>query len=136
MKTLKLPTFLAGIAILAFTAGSSNGVTVPASSSSATPVSEGETTAQKSAEVVELPNGAGDVLKLTRAKVNEDVTMAFVQNSGRHYSLTASQIVYLHDQGVSDRVLTAMLTQPQRTPQAVPRQAQPPTAAPEPNSQY
>lgn len=51
-------------------------------------------------------------MKLSRAKINDDVTVAFIQNSERRFTLTASEILYLRQEGVSDRVLTAMLSQP------------------------
>ncbi len=78
-------------------------------------------------EPVQLSGGVADILKLSRAKVNDDVTVAFIQNGDRRYSLTASEIVYLRQEGVSDRVLTAMLNQePQSAP--APQQAAPATA--------
>ena len=60
---------------------------------------------------VQLSSSAEDILKLSRAKVSDDVTVVFVQNSDRCYNLTASEILYLRNEGVSDRVLTAMLSQ-------------------------
>ena len=74
---------------------------------------------------VQLSSGAQDVLKLARAKISDDVTVAFVQTSDRRFNLTASEIVYLRKEGVSDRVLTSMLT-PQSQPAAAP-QAPPPS---------
>ena len=80
-----------------------------------------------SAAPVWLSSGAEDVLKLSRAKINDDVTVAFVQTSHRRFNLTASEIVYLRKEGVSDRVLTIMLT-PQS--QATPAPQLPPPDAP------
>ena len=60
------------------------------------------TPAQVSANVAE-------VLKLARAQVNDDVIVAFVGNSKSTYSLGANDIVYLRQQGMSDRVISAML---------------------------
>ena len=37
-------------------------------------------------EPVRLSYGVADVLKLSRAKVSEDVLVAFIQNSGRRYA--------------------------------------------------
>ncbi|MCC6819137.1 MAG: hypothetical protein IT579_00255 [Verrucomicrobia subdivision 3 bacterium] len=65
-----------------------------------------------STSAVAVANGTEDVLKLSRAKINDDVTVAFIQNSERRFTLTASEILYLRQEGVSDRVLTAMLSQP------------------------
>jgi hypothetical protein len=59
-----------------------------------------------------LPGGAEDVLKLSRAKVGEDTIVAFVKNSNRAFGgLGANQIVYLHEQGVSDSVIATMISQ-------------------------
>src|SRR5262245_2187472 len=76
--------------------------------------------AATSSEQVQLSYGVEDVLKLVRAKVGEDVIVAFVQNSGRRYTLTASEIVFLQKEGATDRVITAMLNQNQRPPPAAP----------------
>lgn len=73
-----------------------------------------------------LSSGAADVLKLAHAKVNDDVTIAFIQSSNRRYDLSADEILYLRKEGVSDRVLTAMLgQQPAPAAAAAPPPAQP-----------
>jgi len=79
--------------------------------------------------VVRLAPGAEDVLKLSRAKVGDDVIVAFVQNPGRRYNLTADEVLYLRKAGVPDRVLTAMLNQSSR-----PALPAPPPAAPAPST--
>jgi hypothetical protein len=53
---------------------------------------------------------ASEVLKLAHAKVNDDTIVAFVKQSTSAYSLTAEDIVYLRGEGITDRVLSAMLT--------------------------
>src|SRR4249920_1561722 len=58
---------------------------------------------------VPLSSGSAEILKLSRAKVNDEVTIAFIQNGGRRYALSASEILYLRNEGVSDNVLTTML---------------------------
>src|SRR5262245_59921368 len=63
------------------------------------------------AQPVLLSPGVDDVLTLSRAKVNEDVIIAFIQNGNRHFGLSASEILYLRKEGVSDGVLSAMLGQ-------------------------
>jgi hypothetical protein len=61
---------------------------------------------------VQLSFGVPDVLKLSQAQVSEDTIIAYVQASGRSYGgMSASEIVYLHEQGVSDSVVNAMLNQ-------------------------
>jgi hypothetical protein len=56
--------------------------------------------------------GMSQVLQLVQAKVGEDTIIAFIQSSRNSYGLTADQIIYLKQQGVSDAVITAMLKQP------------------------
>jgi hypothetical protein len=63
---------------------------------------------------VRLPYGVDDVLKLCRGQVSEDVVVAYVQSSGIPYSLNANDIVYLKQQGVSDRIVSVMLDQKNR----------------------
>jgi hypothetical protein len=78
---------------------------------------------------VKLSYGVPEVLKLARAQVSDDTIVAFVQNSGTVYSLSAGEIVYLHGQGVPDRVISAMLdnrrnvTTPAAAAPAAPAQA-------------
>ncbi len=71
----------------------------------------------------QLSGGVEDVLKLSRAKINDDVTVIFVQTGDRSYNLTASEILYLRKEGVSDRVLTAMLNQRSSAPSTLPAPA-------------
>jgi hypothetical protein len=61
-----------------------------------------------------LPYGVEDVLKLSRAQISEDIILNYVHNSGTIYNLAPKDIVYLRDQGVSDKVLNAMLDQRKR----------------------
>ncbi|MBE0541440.1 MAG: hypothetical protein IH623_08650 [Verrucomicrobia bacterium] len=75
----------------------------------------------------QLNQGAADILKLVRAKIHDDVTEAFIRNGDRHYSLTANEIVFLRQEGVSDRVLTAMLNQQPQTGAALLLQEAAPT---------
>ena len=62
----------------------------------------------------QLSYGVPQVLQLVQAKVNDSVVVNYIQNSGTIYSLTAGEIVYLKQQGVSDPVLNAMLNQRSR----------------------
>ena len=79
-------------------------------------------------EPVQLSRGAEDILKLSRAKVGDDVIVAFIEGGSRRFDLTASEIVRLRNEGVSDRVLAAMVN-PQSTPALAP-QSPPQPAAP------
>jgi len=61
-----------------------------------------------------LPYGVADVIKLSRAQINEEVIVTYIQNSGTAYNLGANEVVYLREQGVSDRVISTMLDQRKR----------------------
>jgi hypothetical protein len=76
---------------------------------------------------VQLSSGAADILKLVRSKVSDTITLSYIRNSGRTYPLSTSEILYLHEQGVPDQVVGAMLDQ--RSNLAA-------TAAPQPASAY
>jgi hypothetical protein len=67
--------------------------------------------ADESATTSIIPYGVEDVLRLARAKVAEETIVSFIQNSGTVYNLQANDIVYLRNEGVSDRVISAMLEQ-------------------------
>ncbi len=82
-----------------------------------------------------LPYGVEDVLKLSRADVSDDIILKYVQNSGPVYSLTPQDIVFLRSQGVSDRVINAMLEQRKRVEVASQNRVQASTrGAPAPSS--
>ncbi|HZM01765.1 MAG TPA: hypothetical protein VFC44_01975, partial [Candidatus Saccharimonadales bacterium] len=57
-----------------------------------------------------------EVVKLTQAHMSDDVILAYIHNSGAAYSLSADNILYLNNQGVSQPVLSALL---QSKPSAV-----------------
>src|ERR1044071_7591912 len=79
------------------------------SSDSAAPVKE---------EPARLPYGTADVVKLSRSQVGEDVIVSYVQNSGIAYSLSSDDILRLRGEGVSDRVINAMLNQHKKAVEA------------------
>jgi hypothetical protein len=83
--------------------------TAPATTEPATPAATQPAPAK-------LPYGADDVLKLSRAQVSEDVTLNYIKNSGTVYNLSPNDIVYLRNEGVSDRVLNTMLDQRKNVP--------------------
>jgi hypothetical protein len=69
-----------------------------------------------------LPYGVEDVLKLTHAQVSEDVTLNYIQSSGTIYHLAPTDIVTLRGEGVSDKVINAMLDQRKSVPVEVANQ--------------
>jgi hypothetical protein len=79
-----------------------------------------------------LPYGVADVLKLTQARVSEDIVLNFVLNSGTVYNLGPKDIINLRNQGVSDRVISTMMNQRNRVAEESAQQA---ASTPPPQSQ-
>ena len=63
---------------------------------------------------VQLSPGVPDILKLVSAQVSDGTITAFINNSGRTYHLSVSEILYLREQGMSEQVLTSMLRSEER----------------------
>ena len=57
-----------------------------------------------------LPRGVQDVIKLSRAGMSEEVILAQIKSAGASYNLTADQLIYLSNQGVSQNVIKALLS--------------------------
>jgi hypothetical protein len=64
-----------------------------------------------------MSHEAADVLKLVRANVTEDVVMAYIQTARAGFNLSADEIVQLHNEGVSDKMIQAMLERKKQAPQ-------------------
>lgn len=75
-----------------------------------------------------LPFGVGDVVKLSQSQVSDDVILSYIHNSGRSFSLSSEDIVQLRKEGVSERVIDAMLEQHAKAVASTPQ----PVAAPAP----
>ncbi len=99
--------------------GSSDAATIP---------NVAQTAAPPGGAPVQLSYGVPQILQLSQAKIGDSTIVAYIQNSGTIYSLNASEIVFLKQQGVSDAVITTMLNQRQRVAQA-PAQTVPPAPA-------
>jgi hypothetical protein len=99
------------------------------SSDAATISNVAQTAAPAGGAPIQLSYGVPQVLQLSQAKIGDSTIVAYIQNSGTIYSLNASEIVYLKQQGVSDAVITTMLNQRQRVTQAA-AQTAPPVPAP------
>jgi len=56
-----------------------------------------------------LSPGVEDVIQLARARVGDEVMLAYVEASTNTFRLSADEIVYLHDVGVSAEVVAAMV---------------------------
>lgn len=66
--------------------------------------------ASTAAKSTHLSFAATEVLKLSRAKVGDETIVAYVKQASSPYDLNAEDIVYLRGEGVTDRVVSAMLT--------------------------
>jgi hypothetical protein len=104
------------------------------SSDAATISNVAQTAAPTGGAPVQLSYGVPQILQLSQAKIGDGTIVAYIQNSGTIYSLNASEIVYLKQQGVSDAVITTMLNQRQRVTHAA-AQTAPPVPAPVMTSQ-
>ena len=56
-----------------------------------------------------LSPGVEDVVQLARARVGDEVMLAYVEASTNAFRLSADEIIYLHDVGVSTEVVAAMV---------------------------
>src|ERR1039458_8167792 len=56
-----------------------------------------------------LPPGVQDVIKLVKAGLGEEVVLAHIKNTGATYTLSADQIIYVHQQGVSENEMKALM---------------------------
>jgi hypothetical protein len=83
---------------------------------------------QVAAGAVTIP----DVVNMTRARVTEEVIMTHLNYHGLAAPLQANDIIYLRQQGVSDRVIQAMQATAVATVQPQPVAAVPVYAAPPP----
>jgi hypothetical protein len=63
----------------------------------------------KYAQSPRLTPGLEEVVKLIKAGVSEPVTIAYIKNSTRSFSMDAQDILLLQGKGVSPQVLTAMI---------------------------
>jgi hypothetical protein len=57
------------------------------------------------------PYGVEEILTLTRAQIGETLVINYIKSSGTIYNLQAVDIVRLRDQGVSERIIGAMIDQ-------------------------
>src|SRR5215831_8182007 len=65
-----------------------------------------------------LSSGAAEILRLSQAKVSDDTIIAYIKSGGKTFYLNADQILLLRQQGVSEAVITAMLSLPSASMEA------------------
>jgi hypothetical protein len=70
--------------------------------------SGGLTARAQSAPATQSPQ-LQEIVKLTQAKMSDDVILSYIKNSGSSYNLSADDILYLNSQGVSQPVISALL---------------------------
>jgi hypothetical protein len=105
----------------------------------------GNVSAQDSSSAQNAPQlsyGVSQIVQLSKANISDDTIVTYVQNSGNNYGLDANQIVYLKQQGVSSKVINAMLNQrnlnavTQTAPQPAGSQDNSTTATAQPTATY
>ncbi|HEY1174110.1 MAG TPA: DUF6600 domain-containing protein [Verrucomicrobiae bacterium] len=69
----------------------------------------GEVKQQLPATIPELSPGLAEIVRLAQAKVGEDVLLAYVERSTHAYNPSTEEIIYLHDLGVSDKVIAELV---------------------------
>jgi hypothetical protein len=111
-RTSRISLFLSVGAASLVALGATAETPVPAATSTSTPSATDSAPAR-------LPYGVDDVLRLSRAQVGEDITLNYIQNSGTIYNLGANDVVYLRNEGVSEKVVKAMLDQRKTVPAEV-----------------
>jgi hypothetical protein len=97
----------------------------------ATPGAPGQAQA---AAPVNLSPGAAEVVRLAGSGVGDDVVLAYVQNSQAPFNLSADDVLYLKDIGLSPQVTSAMLGH-DTSLRGQPQQYAPAAAAPAPPPQ-
>lgn len=69
----------------------------------------------KQADESRLSSASAKVVRLLQAGIDEKVIVAFAKNNPAPKALSADELIYLHELGVSSSVLTAMLTPSKKT---------------------
>ena len=90
----------------------------------------GNTGAQDAAAPPNLSYGVPQIIRLSQAQVSDSLIVTYINGSGNSYGLDAAQIVYLRQQGVSEPVINAMLSQPKPPALAPPAGGSAPASAP------
>jgi hypothetical protein len=73
----------------------------------------------KPPKTVRISHEAGEVLKLVRAGVTDEVVMAFIKSSQTGFNLTADEIIALHNEGVADELINEMLARKKQAPRVI-----------------
>jgi hypothetical protein len=68
---------------------------------------------------VRVSDAALVLLKLQRGEVSEQVIVTYIENAKRNFDFSADEIVYLKQNGVSDKIITAALNHRAKFPQVI-----------------
>jgi hypothetical protein len=82
-----------------------------------------------------LSPGLQEIVKLARAGMSDDVILAYIKNSGASYKMSADDILYLKDQGVSQNAILALLRAKATDNENSAGAPAPPPASTEPSSE-
>lgn len=93
-----------------------------------TPETAGEVKQQLAPAIPALSPGLAEIVRLAQAKVGEDVLLAYIMRSEVVYNPTTEEIIYLHDLGVSDKVVAEII---KRSPKPEMQTAETKVATPE-----
>ncbi|HUZ07819.1 MAG TPA: hypothetical protein VMV89_10085 [Candidatus Paceibacterota bacterium] len=104
------------------------GLALPAATLRAQSAADTATQTASVASAPQLSDGPSQILRLAQAKIGDGTIIAFIKNSGNSYPLTADQIIYLRQQGVSNDAISAMLNQPKPAVAAAPAVSAPQTS--------
>ena len=107
MKTTKLQKMTTVMTVAGLAWSASTALAQDASATNPAPPAAVSTPA-----VPQLAYGVSQIQQLAQAKVGDATIIAYIKNSGNSYALNADQIIYLRQQGISDSVVTTMLSQP------------------------
>ena len=77
-----------------------------------------------------LSPGAAEVVRMATSGVGDDVVLAYIQNSQAPFNLSANDVLYLKDVGLSPQVTSAMITHDGTLRGQAQQYAPAPTAAP------
>jgi hypothetical protein len=90
----------------------------------------GTNTCQAQTPAANLSPDLQEVVKLSQARMPDDVIMNYIRNTGKSYQLSADDIIYLSRQGVSQGVINVLETSISAVPNQPP--VAPPPATPPP----
>ena len=134
MKTIRILTLglcgaLAGSNPLLFAGQTANGQTAGANYPKATETDNTPSATAKAENVAatkapKLSWGLDDVVKLSKAGVDESVIHSYIQNSGVGYNPTAQDIIQLRELGVSSQITAALMQRGSEVRQAATVEAQ------------